>query len=85
MTFWTAVVIIVAIIAVSEVIKSRHRYKNGVTLDWKGGEQQPEKNDPALQREVEELRERVKVLERIATDRRARRQRPAESETLPAT
>ena len=37
MTFWTAVVIIVAIIAVSEVIKSRHRYKNGVTLDWKGG------------------------------------------------
>ena len=68
MTFWTAVVIIVAIIAVSEVIKSRHRYKNGVTLDWKGGEQQPEKNDPALQREVEELRERIKVLERIATE-----------------
>ena len=82
MTFWTAVVIIVAIIAVSEVIKSRHRYKNGVTLDWKGGEQQPEKNDPALQREVEELRERVKVLERIATDGRESRLLSDEIEKL---
>ena len=82
MTFWTAVVIIVAIIAVSEVIKSRHRHQNGVTLDWKGGEQQQPKNDPALQREVEELRERVKVLERIATDGRESRLLSDEIEKL---
>ena len=82
MTFWTAVVIIVAIIAVSEVIKSRHRHSNGVTLDRRGNEQQREKNDPALQRRVEELRERVKVLERIATDGRESRLLSDEIEKL---
>ena len=69
MSGWAiAVVIIAAIFAFTELQKSKHRAKNGITLDWLGGEKPIERNDTALQREVEELRERVKVLERIATE-----------------
>ena len=70
MSFWTAVVIIVAIIALTEVIKSRHRAQAGITRDSAGNEHPVKTIDPAVQREVEELRERVKVLERIATEDR---------------
>jgi uncharacterized coiled-coil DUF342 family protein len=83
MSFWTAIVIIVAIVAVAEVIKSRHRARNGITLDWMGEEKPiaPPAN-PALVREVEELRERVKVLERIATEDRETKLLSAEIESL---
>ena len=83
MSFWTAVVVIVAIIAVAEVIKSKHRAKNGTALDWMGGEKPlaPPAN-PALEREVEELRERIKVLERIATEDGETRRLSAEIESL---
>jgi hypothetical protein len=83
MSFWSAIVIIVAIIAVAEVIKSRHRAKNGIAVDWMGGEKPiaPPAN-PALEREVEELRERVKVLERIATEDRETKLLSAEIDKL---
>lgn len=68
MSFWTAIVVIVAILAFTEVIKSRHRTRHGVTQDHRGDEHLVQQEDPALKHEVEELRERVKVLERIATD-----------------
>jgi len=82
--FWAiAVVLIVAIIAFAEVQKSKHRAKNGIALDWMGGEKPiaPPTN-PALEREVEELRERVKVLERIATEDRETKLLSAEIESL---
>jgi hypothetical protein len=82
MSFWTAIVIIVAIVAVAEVFKSKHRAKNGKTLDWMGGEKPIERNDPAQQREIEELRERIKVLERIATEDRETKALSAEIESL---
>ena len=83
MSFWTAIVIIVAIIAVAEVIKSKHRAKNGITLDWMGGEKPiAPPADPAQQREIEELRERIKVLERIATEDRETKLLSAEIESL---
>ncbi|HYD26004.1 MAG TPA: hypothetical protein VEB68_14550 [Croceibacterium sp.] len=59
-----AVVVIVAIIGFTEVQKSKHRARHGITTDVMGNEKQ----DPVLKREVEELRERIKVLERIATE-----------------
>jgi len=74
MSGWAiAVIIIVAIVAYTELQKSKHRAKNGITLDWLGGERPMERENTELKREVEELRERVKVLERIATDGRETR------------
>ena len=78
-----AVVIIVGLICLTEMQKAKHRAKNGVTLDWMGSEKPiaPPTN-PALEREVEELRERVKVLERIATEDRETKLLSAEIESL---
>ncbi|WP_209348320.1 hypothetical protein [Pontixanthobacter sp. CEM42] len=68
MGFWTAVVIIVAIGAVASVLQARYRAQAGIIADKQGNEQFIERSDPDAQREVKELRERIKVLERIATD-----------------
>lgn len=82
MSFWTAMVIIVGIIAVAEVLKAKHRARHGITEDDTGKEHLVQREDPALKREVEELRERVKVLERIATDGRDTRLLSDEIEKL---
>jgi len=75
MSWPLAVIIIVAIVALSEVLKAKHRAQNGITKDWMGSEipiEDPSRRTPEvnaeLQRELEQLRERVKVLERIVTD-----------------
>jgi uncharacterized coiled-coil DUF342 family protein len=83
MTFWTAIVIIVAIMSVAQVLQAKYRAKNGIALDWMGGEKPiaPPTN-PALEREVEELRERLKVLERIATEDTETKRLSAEIESL---
>ena len=83
MSFWTAVVVIAAIIAVTEVVKARYRARHGITTDMMGNETPvaPPAN-PALEREVEELRERIKVLERIATEDRETKRLSAEIESL---
>lgn len=83
MSFWTAIVVICAIIAVAEVFKAKHRAQNGITHDPATGEDKLLKqNEAALQREMEELRERVKVLERIATEDRETKRLSAEIESL---
>jgi hypothetical protein len=82
MTFWTAIVVIIAIICVTEVIKAKHRSRQGITRDYLGNEAPIVKADPALQREVEDLRERIKVLERIATEDRETKRLSAEIESL---
>ena len=78
-----AVVAIVGLVCFTEMQKAKHRAKNGIAVDWMGGEKPiaPPTN-PALEREVEELRERVKVLERIATEDRETRKLSAEIESL---
>ena len=73
-----AATFMVAILAFTEVQKAKHRARHGITTDVMGNE----KRDPALQREVEELRERVKVLERIATEERETKLLSAEIESL---
>jgi hypothetical protein len=67
MSFWSAIVVIVAILAFANMRIARYRAGPGHAL--------PEPRDagnanPALQREVIELRKRVEVLERILTDGR---------------
>ena len=70
MNIWTAIVTIVAILALSEVLKAKHRARRGLADDLIENEQRIELENTELKREVEELRERVAVLERIATDGR---------------
>ncbi len=70
MNFWSAVVIIVAIIAFANIRIAKHNARSG------GHPPEPARmiasqHEAELQREVEDLRERVRVLERIATDGRS--------------
>jgi hypothetical protein len=73
MSFWTAIVAIVAIIAFANMRRDRHRFGAGVPNPYKASgypyQTEPAAN-PALEREVIELRKRVEVLERILTDER---------------
>jgi hypothetical protein len=83
MSMWTAIVVIVAIIGLTEIFKAKHRARHGITTDAMGNEKPiAPPNNPALEREVEELRERVKVLERIATEDRETKLLSAEIESL---
>lgn len=75
-----ATVIIVAIIGFTEVQKAKHRARHGITTDVMGNEK-PVLPDE-VKREVEELRERVRVLERIATDDGDTKRLSAEIESL---
>lgn len=74
MSFWSAIVAIVAIIAFANMRRDRHRLGGaGVPDPFKASgypyQTEPAAN-PALEREVIELRKRVEVLERILTDER---------------
>ena len=66
MSFWTAAVVIVAIIAFTPIriaaINRRHGIGPNPSQPMEDGEK------ALLRHEVQELRERVKVLERITTD-----------------
>lgn len=73
MSFWTAVVVIVAIVAYANL--RRHRNE----LRW-GDSGQPAA--PELEREVIELRRRVETLERILTDNRGTSDLAREIESL---
>ena len=66
MNLWTAIVVIAAILAVTEVWKAKLRARHGITTDIVGNEKPMVPDE--VKREVEELRERIKVLERIATE-----------------
>ncbi len=68
MSFWTAAVIIVMIWGIVQVYTRRHDGALGVTRDEDGNPVFAPREDAASRREIEELRERIKVLERIATD-----------------
>lgn len=75
MSFWTAAVVIVMIWGLVTVYTRRHDGTLGVTRDEDGNPVFAPREDAASRREIEELRERIKVLERIAID----------SDTLSAT
>lgn len=68
MSFWTAIVVIVLIVSITQVMKSKHNARAGYATDDEGNPVGNPQRELELQREVEELRERIKVLERIATD-----------------
>ena len=85
MDFWTVIMVlgIVGMTQIARVLRARYNAQHGIITDRKGNMQllaQP--NDKELQREVETLRERIKVLERIATDGRQTNNLAAEIESL---
>lgn len=74
MSFWTAIVVIVAIWGFVQIVTSHRGHR-----DWKrrghghdddGGAIAASPPDPEARREIEELRERIKVLEQITVDGR---------------
>ena len=70
---FTMVVAIIAIVTIGKVIQSRHKAKYGIVedQDMLGNKTQRligNNETQTLQDEIRELKERVKVLERIATD-----------------
>ncbi len=75
MSFWTAVVIIVAIGAIASVLRSRYNAQTGIIEDHHGNQTLMRSDDPdrkvreqAAQAEIAALKDRIAVLERIATD-----------------
>ena len=83
MGFWTAMVLISAFAMIGGVLSARYRAHAGIGTDAMGGQfKLAGGEEPALRKEVEELRERIKVLERIATDERSPRAIAAEIDSL---
>lgn len=68
MSFWTAIVIIVCIWAFVTIYSRRHDRDLGVARDEDGNPVFAPGDGAETRREIAELRERIKVLERIATD-----------------
>ena len=69
MTGWAVVAIIAIVVwGIVQTARARHHAKNGIVTDERGNETYVGKPDEEAQREIAELRERIKVLERIATD-----------------
>jgi|TARA_R110000822_G_scaffold57965_12_gene145349 hypothetical protein len=81
-----AVVAIIIIVTIGRVMRSKYRAEHGILEDRRGNAigSQP-RNDPQnerLQEEVKYLKERVAVLEKIATDDRGSRELEKEIEKL---
>ena len=82
MTLWTALVIIAALMILGAVLKSRYNAGLGYATDENGRPVGNPQREAELQQEIEELRERVQVLERITIEGRESKQLSAEIERL---
>jgi hypothetical protein len=77
------VVMIIAIVMITSIIKTRIRAKNGISEDRHGNEVIIADPDAArLREEVKGLKERIAVLERLATDDNGARALDREIEKL---
>ncbi len=77
------VVLIIAIVMISSIIKTRIRANHGIIADEDGNERVAADPDAArLRDEVKGLKERIAVLERLATDEHGPRQLDREIEKL---
>ncbi|RVQ64872.1 hypothetical protein EKN06_14860 [Croceicoccus ponticola] len=72
MSFWTAIVLIVAIVFVTQFLREKRNATSGHTS---GADRDPALHaarEQQLEGEIADLKERIKVLERIAYDDRKR-------------
>lgn len=77
------IIVIVAIVMVASVLKARYRAMNGIIEDQDGNEVIASRADDAAQQaEIKALKDRIAVLERIATDGRESRMIAHEIEKL---
>lgn len=66
---FTMVVAIIAIVTIGKVLSSRHKARNGIVEDDSGRQQYLRDPDSERMRaEIKILKDRIQVLERIATD-----------------
>lgn len=72
MSFWTAIILVVLIVAISPILRGRRAEprRPGLLDEADTDRALPSAREQELEREVEELRERIQVLERIATEGR---------------
>ena len=89
MNMWTAIMVlgIVAITSIARVLRAKYQAPLGIVEDRHGNQSRILGFDnptekAAMQRELAELRDRIKVLERIATEERHSRQIANEIEAL---
>jgi cell division protein FtsB len=86
MSFWTALVVIVAAVMFASTLIARYRASSGDIhrgkFDSARIEAEAAKREEDLKREIEDLRERIAVLERIATEDRHGKAIAAEIESL---
>jgi hypothetical protein len=81
-SFGTVVVVLAAIFAFVTLIRSRHNARLGYATDENGRPIGSPQREAEMRQEIEELRERVQVLERIATDGTEAKRLSAEIERL---
>lgn len=82
MSFGTVVVILAGIIALVIITRTKHAARRDNCRETFGGDPALAQREAELRREVEELRERIQVLERIATDSAETARLSAEIEKL---
>ena len=82
--FWAFILLICVAGMIYSAWKTKHLARHGIYEDDSGKTHRiyDDQREAALQREVEELRERIKVLERIATDDRGASRLSAEIDAL---
>ena len=81
-SFWTAVIVIVAIWGLVSVIRSRQDAAIGYGPDEDRDSLSGRQRERELRAEIAQLRDRLEVLERIATDDRESKRLSAEIENL---
>lgn len=72
MGFGTVIVVLAAILALVVIVRTRHGSRTGSDYADTFGDAEAAAREAELRREIEQLRERVQVLERIATEDRKR-------------
>jgi hypothetical protein len=67
---FTMVVAIIAIITIGKVVSSRHKARHGIIEDGDGNQTRiaVDPDSARMREEISMLKERIQVLERIATD-----------------
>ncbi|WP_294238026.1 hypothetical protein [uncultured Sphingomonas sp.] len=65
------VVMIVAIVMIASIFKAKHKHRGSTGTDWiEQARSEGARDTQALRGEIQQLKERIQVLERVITDER---------------
>lgn len=82
MSVWVIILIILATVAVANMTRNRHGKRDNWLVDEESEQYRSTQRENELQQEVEQLRKRIEVLERIATEDSEAKRLSAEIERL---